>query len=139
MSEERLIAVAAEDDRGLCGKTSRHFGRCPFYVLVAENNGTVLGSRVVANPHLGLHRPGVMPRFIHDLGANVIIAGGMGPRAIDMFHSFGIDVATGATDTVAMVVAAYLRGERQAVVPCAHAHSNSRHEDQEERRVDCHE
>jgi predicted Fe-Mo cluster-binding NifX family protein len=128
MSGERRIAVAAEDDRGFDGQVSAHFGRCPYYVLVEANGGTVAGSRVVANPYFDLHRPGVMPRFIRDMGADVIIAGGMGPRAIGMFHGFGIDVATGATGSVEEVLGAYLRGEHQGVVPCAHDHPSSCHE-----------
>jgi predicted Fe-Mo cluster-binding NifX family protein len=128
MSEERLIAVAAEDDRGLCGRVSSHFGRCPFYVLVAAKDSMVLGSRVVANPYLDLHRPGVMPRFIRDLGADVIVAGGMGPQAINMFRSFGIEVATVPIDTVATALTAYLGGEHRGVVPCDHAHSGHCHE-----------
>ena len=125
MSEERLITVAAEDDRGLDGEVGAHFGRCPYYVLVEANGDTVAGSRVVANPYFDMHRPGVMPRFIRDLGTNVIIAGGMGPRAIEMFHGFGIDVATGATGSVSTVLGAYLRGEHRGVVPCAHDHPDS--------------
>ena len=128
MSGKRLIAVAAEDDRGLCGRVSSHFGRCPFYVLVAAKDSTVLGSRVVANPYLDLHRPGVMPRFIRDLGADVIVAGGMGPQAINMFRSFGIDVATVPPDTVATALTAYLDGKHRKVVPCDHAHSSHCHE-----------
>jgi predicted Fe-Mo cluster-binding NifX family protein len=125
MSEEILIAVAAEDDRGLDGEVGAHFGRCPYYVLVEANGSTVAGSRVVANPYFDMHRPGVVPRFIRDLGTDVIIAGGMGPRAIEMFHGFGIDVATGATGSVATVLGAYLRGEHRGVVPCAHDHPDS--------------
>jgi predicted Fe-Mo cluster-binding NifX family protein len=128
MSEERLIAVAAEDDRGLGGQVSGHFGRCPYYVLVEADGDTVAGSRVVANPYFDLHRPGLMPRFIRDLGANVIIAGGMGPKAIDIFHGFGIDVATGATGAVEEVLGAYLRGDHRAVSPCAHDHPESCHQ-----------
>ena len=63
-----------------------------------------------------------MPRFIRDLGTNVIIAGGMGPKAIEMFHGFGIDVATGATGAVTTVLGSYLRGEHRGVEPCAHDH-----------------
>ena len=66
-----------------------------------------------------------MPSFIHELGAKVIIAGGMGARAIDMFHSFGIDVATGVVGTVGEALGAYLRGETRGVVPCAHDHPES--------------
>ena len=61
-------------------------------------------------------------RFIRDLGTNVIIAGGMGPKAIEMFHGFGIDVATGATGAVTTVLGSYLRGEHRGVEPCAHDH-----------------
>ena len=122
MSQEKRIAVAAEDDRGLEGEVGAHFGRCPYYVLVDTDDRTVTGSRVVANPYSDAHRPGVMPRFIRDLGTNVIIAGGMGPKAIEMFHGFGIDVATGATGSVSTVLGAYLRGEHRGVVPCAHDH-----------------
>jgi predicted Fe-Mo cluster-binding NifX family protein len=125
MSEERLIAVAAEDDRGLEGEVGAHFGRCPYYLLVDTDDQTVTGSRVVANPYFEVHRPGVMPRFIRDLGSNVIIAGGMGPKAIEMFHDFGIDVATGATGSVSTVLGSYLRGEHRGVVPCAHDHPDS--------------
>ena len=125
MNEKRTIAIASEDDRGLSGKVSAHFGRCPYYVLVEANGGTVIGSRVVSNPYFDLHRPGVMPRFIRDIGANVIVAGGMGPKAIDMFHGFDIDVATGATGAVEEVLGAYLRGEHRGVVPCAHDHPDS--------------
>jgi predicted Fe-Mo cluster-binding NifX family protein len=111
MTAEKLIAVASEDPSGLDGRVSAHFGRCPYYVLVHVNGDTILRSQVAANPHFGEHRPGMMPRFIHGLGASVIIAGGMGPRAIDMFHDFGMDVATGAMGTVEQVLGAYLRGE----------------------------
>jgi predicted Fe-Mo cluster-binding NifX family protein len=125
MSKEVTIAIAVEDDRGLDGQVGAHFGRCPYYTLVEASGEKVVGSRVIANPYLDVHRPGVMPRFIRDLGAQVIIAGGMGPRAIDLFHGFGIDVATGATGTVAAVLGAHLRGEHRGVVPCAHDHPDS--------------
>ena len=42
------------------------------------------------------HEPGVLPRWLHKLGANVIIAGGMGAKALDLFAQDGIDVLTGA-------------------------------------------
>ena len=125
MAEKRLIAIAAEDDRGMNAEVSAHFGRCPFYVLADIDSGSITGSRVVANPHFGAHQPGVMPDYIRSLGADVIIAGGMGPRAIDMFHGFGIDVATGAVGLVEKVLMAYLKGEHRGVVPCRHDHPES--------------
>jgi predicted Fe-Mo cluster-binding NifX family protein len=125
MPEQQLIAIAAEDDRGLGAQVSGHFGRCPFFVLATIKAEDVVASDVVANPHFAEHRPAVVPQFVHGLGADVIIAGGMGPRAIDMFHGFGIDVATGLTGEVSSVLRAYLSGEHRGVIPCAHDHPDS--------------
>jgi len=126
MSRERLIIVAAEDACGFDGEVSSQLGSCPFFLLAEANGSTVTVSTVVPNPDFGTQRPGAAPRFIHDMGANVIIAGGMEPRAIHAFHDFGIDVATGATGTVRTVLGAYIRGEHLGVVPCSQDHRDSR-------------
>ena len=122
MSEETVIVVAAEDACGFDGEVSAHFGRCPFFLLAEVNGTTATVSEVVPNPYRGGHQPGAVPRFVRDMGAEVIIAGGMGPGAIEMFHGFGIDVATGATGAVTTVLGSYLRGEHRGVEPCAHDH-----------------
>lgn len=125
MMETRRIAIAAEDDRGLDGEVSGHFGRCPFYVLVDVEEGQRGPVEVLPNPFFGVHQPGVLPGFLHEQGANVILAGGMGPRAVHMFHGFGIEVATGAIGNVGKVLDAYLRGEVRGIVPCHHDHPES--------------
>jgi len=119
------VAIAAEDDKGLDGEVSHHFGRCPCYVVAEIKDGAVIETNVVNNPHFGNHQPGQMPRFIRDLGVDVILAGGMGPKAVDMFHNFGIEVATGAVGNVGRVLDAYLRGEVKGIVPCSHDHPES--------------
>jgi predicted Fe-Mo cluster-binding NifX family protein len=119
----RNIAVAAEDESGLDGQVAGHFGRCPAYVVVETVGDEIRGSRVVANPHVDTHQPGQVPRFIQGLGVDVILAGGMGPRAVSMFSQFGIDVATGLTGRVRDVVSGYLRGELSGTVPCGHDHA----------------
>jgi len=114
------IALASEDHLGLEGSISPHFGRCPYYTLVNVEGNKILGVEVLKNPYYPNHQPGVIPQFIHAQKANVMIAGGMGPRAIDFFHQFGIDVATGVQGKVREVVEAYLRGEIQGIVACEH-------------------
>jgi predicted Fe-Mo cluster-binding NifX family protein len=125
VDETKSIAVAAEDETGLDGQVAGHFGRCQAYVVVKASGGQIEGSRVVPNPHAQAHQPGQMPRFIQGLGVDAILAGGMGPRAINMFAQAGIDVATGLTGTVRDVVESYLRGELSGTVPCRHDHPNS--------------
>jgi ATP-binding protein involved in chromosome partitioning len=42
------------------------------------------------------HEPGVLPKWLHEQGVNVIIAGGMGQRAQGLFTENGIAVVVGA-------------------------------------------
>jgi predicted Fe-Mo cluster-binding NifX family protein len=121
----KKIACAADDGGGLNAELSAHFGRCPYYVMVTVEGEKITDASVVENPHYNNHQPGVMPRFISSLGADVIIAGGMGPRAVDLFHSMNIDVVTGIIGKVENVVQAYLDGKIEGVVPCAHDHEES--------------
>lgn len=122
MSEDTLIVVATEDACGFDGEVSAHFGRCPFFLLAEARGKMVTISRVLPNPYVGAQRPREATRFVHELGANAIIAGGMGTGAAEMFNGFGIDVATGVTGTVATVLGTYVRGEHQGVVSCADRH-----------------
>lgn len=126
MSTGKLqIAVAADDDKGLEGQVSQHFGRCPYYALTSIDSGRIVDCQVRENPFFDNHQPGQIPAFIETLGANVILAGGMGPRAIQLFESFNIDVATGFDGKVNDAVQAYIGGEVQGTVPCSHDHPNS--------------
>lgn len=121
----KVIAVASEDDRGMEGQVSGHFGRCPHFTMVEVDGDRVVAHRVAANLHFGGHKPGVMPEFIKSLGADVILAGGMGPRAVEMFDSFGIEVATGAEGKVRDALERYLTGQLKGIVPCNHDHPES--------------
>lgn len=122
MDQVRRIAVAADDETGLDGQMAGHFGRCRAYVVVETVEGRIRGSRVVPNPHVEAHQPGQVPRFIQGLGVDAILAGGMGPRAVNMLSQFGIDVATGLTGRVCDVVGGYLRGEVSGTAPCGRDH-----------------
>ncbi|OGP89101.1 MAG: hypothetical protein A2156_11620 [Deltaproteobacteria bacterium RBG_16_48_10] len=128
----KRIALSCDGGFGLEASLSPHFGRCPFYVLVDVTDDQIAGFQVVKNPYFPNHQPGVIPQFIHSQKANVMIAGGMGPRAIDFFAQFGIDVATGVQGKVRDIVEAYLRGEIQGIVACEH-HGQD-HGCEEERR-----
>jgi predicted Fe-Mo cluster-binding NifX family protein len=60
------------------------------------------------------HEPGVMPRWTSEQGANLIIAGGMGSRAKDMFEAKGVKVMVGApSESPEVIVKAYLDGSLQ--------------------------
>ena len=120
------IAVSADDSRGLEGVVSPHFGRCPYYILVDLEGQEVKQVNAVANPYYSQHQPGQVPGFIHNQGADVMLTGGMGRRAIGFFQQFGIEAVTGASGTVRRALEQYLGGELRGAEPCResleHAH-----------------
>ena len=115
----KKIAVASNDHMGLNSEVSSHFGRCPYYTLVEVEDDEIKKVTNVENPYYVSHgQPGLAPNFIKQQGAQVIIAGGMGPRAIEFFNQLGIEAVTGASGRVADVVNSYLKGDLQGGGPC---------------------
>ena len=107
----KRIAVAAEDDGVLQASVSAHFGRCPYYVIVEVADDKIVSSSSVENPFYNAHgNPGQVPSFIREQKAQVMIAGGMGQRAVGFFNEFEIEAVTGASGKVEAVVEAYLKG-----------------------------
>jgi len=84
-----------------------HFGRCPEYTLVEVEDWRPTGRVVIPNPG---HQPGFLPGYLADLGVRVIIAGGMGPRAQDLFTMHGITTVVGVNCDVDKAVEGYLNG-----------------------------
>jgi predicted Fe-Mo cluster-binding NifX family protein len=87
-----------------------HFGHCGQFALldVDVNTKAITATKQLDPP---AHEPGVLPRWLHEQGATVIIAGGMGQRAQSLFQQQGINVVVGAAaDTPESLVKAYLAG-----------------------------
>ena len=92
------------------GRLAMHFGHCEQFALIEvdEVAKEVRGTTVLDAPP---HEPGLLPRWLHERGANVIIAGGMGMRAQQLFTEKGIRVVYGvASDTPETIVKAFLDG-----------------------------
>ena len=77
------------------GRLTSHFGHCERFALIDADVETraVLGREDIDAPP---HQPGLLPGWLAERGANVIIAGGMGPRAQGLFSQRGIEVLIGA-------------------------------------------
>jgi predicted Fe-Mo cluster-binding NifX family protein len=76
------------------GKLTAHFGHCQEFALVEVEDNQIKNKETLVPPP---HEPGVLPKWLHDQGANVIIAGGMGARALDLFSQNDIKVIVGAS------------------------------------------
>ena len=76
------------------GKLTAHFGHCQEFSLIEVEGNKITKKETLVPPP---HEPGVLPAWLHELGAGVIIAGGMGGRALNLFEQNGIKVVTGAS------------------------------------------
>lgn len=95
------------------GRLSMHFGHCEEFALVDvdPDNKEINNTELIDAPP---HQPGLLPRWLHEQGANVIIAGGMGQRAQQLFAQNDIQVVIGASAlTPEELVKAYLEGTLQ--------------------------
>ncbi|MGD8814576.1 MAG: NifB/NifX family molybdenum-iron cluster-binding protein [Anaerolineales bacterium] len=132
------IAIAADDNRGLEGMVSHHFGRCPYFLFVDIEDGEITGQEIVENPYFASHQPGMVPAFIQSQNAEVMISGGMGRRAIGFFDDYGIATATGAMGTARQALENYLDGVLRGAAPCRdqdhHSHGDHPRKDDCENR-----
>lgn len=113
------IAIASEENKNLESRAAHHFGRCPYYVFITvDDDNTPKTIESLENPFFNGHEPGVVPQFIADQKADVIIAGGMGPRAIDWFTQLGVKAVTSSAPTVGELMNKYLTGEISSAESC---------------------
>ncbi len=97
------IAVASEKEM-----VAEHFGHCENFNIFDIENNKIVKNESVPNPG---HKPGFLPNFLNDQGVGVIVSGGMGGGAIEIFKSKGIEVIVGARGSAEKAVNDYLKGQ----------------------------
>lgn len=113
-----LIAIPGEGNM-VCP----HFGHCEEFVLYDTSRKTLK-----TIPNLG-HVPGALPGFLKKQGADMVIAGGMGERAQDLFKAEGIELMVGVSGTLKEVINSYEKGELKSsgAVCSEHQHAGECH------------
>lgn len=104
------------------GRFSSHFGGAEAFALytVDENRRKVSETCLAEPPE---HGRGVFPVWLGKQGVTTVIAGGMGPRASNIFVGQGIDVVLGAEgDDPETMVRAYLDGTLSTSAELCHDH-----------------
>lgn len=96
------LAIAKEG-----AAVSEHFGHCEGYAVYGIENSRDEFIEEIDNPG---HSPGFLPTFLAEHGIDTVIAGGMGPRAVDLFSQNGIDVVLGVHGPVAEAARAFAEG-----------------------------
>ncbi|WP_313757402.1 NifB/NifX family molybdenum-iron cluster-binding protein [Tissierella sp.] len=110
------IAVASE------GKmVTEHFGHCENFSIFEIEEKKIIKTEIIPNPG---HKPGFLPNFLNDLGVNVIISGGMGGGAIDIFNEKDIEVIVGAKGDAKEAVNSYLQGSLKSTGSVCNEHQH---------------
>ncbi len=95
------------------GRLSAHFGHCEEFAIIDVDRGSknIQSEELVTAPP---HEPGLLPQWLSGLQVQLIIAGGMGQRAQQLFAQNNIEVTVGAPDDEPRnVVLQYLAGQLQ--------------------------
>ena len=113
-----MIKIAVASDNGM---VTEHFGHCEWFIIFDTENIKIIKSETIANPG---HRPGFLPNFLADRGVNVIISGGMGGGAVNIFNERNIEVIVGARGDAKKAVEAYLQGSLKSTGSVCHEHEH---------------
>lgn len=92
------------------GRLCMHFGHCQVFSFLDVNRktGAIISETAEEPPP---HEPGRLPAWVHEKGATLVIAGGMGSRAKSLFEQQNIEVITGApSESPRKIVEAYIAG-----------------------------
>ena len=103
------IAIPSEDSRGMDSNVAMHFGRCKYYTFIDIEGKEIKNVEVIRIPSEE-HGYGDLPNFVKSHGGKIVIAYGMGSRAIEYFNELGIDVIIGARGKIKDVIQKFLNG-----------------------------
>lgn len=93
------------------GKLCTHFGHCEKFAIIETENQQQTSEEYLVPP---VHQPGVYPQFLAQNGVTVIIAGGMGQKAQQLFAQHHIEVCVGVNaESPSKLVQQYLNGQLQ--------------------------
>jgi len=87
-----------------------HFGHCEQFALldVDEDSKQIISKELVVSPG---HEPGLLPEWLAEQGVSLVIAGGMGSRAQNLFQQYRIGVIIGTMEKdPEKAVMSYLNG-----------------------------
>ncbi len=117
------IAVASDGVH-----VSSHFGHCEGWKTWELKDGKLGSPSFLENPG---HQRGFLPKYLAEHGVRVIIAGGMGANAQQLFRQHGVQIVTGATGLVEDAAQEFAAGQLKSedVVCNEHAHAGECHQE----------
>ena len=110
------------------GRLCQHFGHCEEFLFVDAEPATksVAARRVEKAPD---HQPGLLPVWLKERGVNVVIAGGIGSRAVDLLTAASVQVLAGiSASDPEVIVSTLLNGKLETgITGCDHSGGSCQH------------
>jgi len=104
------ICIPTYGNDGLNNSICGHFGRAPTFTIYDTDTGEV---KTIVNQSEHVGGTGTPPEHLSKENVNVMLCGGLGPKAIRMFRGYGIEVYVGATGTVQDTLTLWRNGQLQ--------------------------
>ena len=117
MENEKKLKIAVASSGS---DATEHFGHCELFLIFSICDKKIVSREAIPNPG---HKPGFLPNYLADQGVNVIMSGGMGSSAIDLFNQHDIEVVTGVSGDAESAVNAYLAGDLKSTGSICHEHA----------------
>lgn len=86
---------------------AQHFGHCSEYAIYDVADSTITGKNILQSPG---HEPGRLPAFLAAHQVTHVLAGGMGPKAVQLFCANNIEVFMGITGPIDSVIQDFIAG-----------------------------
>ncbi|MHA2245827.1 MAG: NifB/NifX family molybdenum-iron cluster-binding protein [Candidatus Hodarchaeales archaeon] len=98
------VCIPSETKGGLNDQIGYHFGRVPSYTIYDDNTKEV---EIVQNTSTHMGGTKLPAELLREQNIDVMICGGLGRRAIQLFEQYGIEVYIGAQGTVEDAIEQY--------------------------------
>jgi len=102
------LCIPSSGQDGLESMIGQHFGKVPYFTIIDSETEEV---EIVPNTSEHMGGVGVPPEQLSKLGVDIMLCGGLGRKAVQLFENYGIEVYAGAEGTVADAVNAWKNGK----------------------------
>lgn len=101
---EKRITIPTEG-----GKLCAHFGHCEQFYFADIEDGKIVNETMITPPD---HEPGLYPKWVKEQGAELVIGGGMGNKAQQLFVANQVKYIVGAPALAPrQIIETYLAGD----------------------------
>ncbi len=102
------LCIPSETKGGLDDQVGYHFGRVPSYTIYDEKNKEV---EIVQNTSSHMGGTKLPAELLQEQNVDIMLCGGVGRRAIQLFEQYGIEVYVGAQGKVKDAIEQFSQNE----------------------------